>query len=196
MTRKLNLNLESERLSLRPLAAGDLDLSRALLSDPEVMKYVGPTLSEAQLVERMPKITRRCAGGAIGIWSVSDRATGEKIGTGVLLPMPVEQDEIDWELVVGDDLPEAEIEVGYLLRRSAWGRGYATEICARLLRFAFEETTLEEVVAITDPDNVASQRVLRKCGLVDEGLRRAYASQCPCFRMTRRQWREANSARA
>jgi RimJ/RimL family protein N-acetyltransferase len=107
-----------------------------------------------------------------------------------VLPLPIEEDDTDWDLVAGEDLPEGEIEVGYLLKQSAWGKGYATEACTRMLRFAFEQTALQEVVAVTDPENRASQKVLRKCGLIEEGLRRAYAAVCPGFRITRRQWLE------
>ena len=73
------------------------------------------------------------------------------------------------------------------------GKGYATEATNRLLKFAFEETPLEEPVATIDPENIASQRVLEKYGLVYEGLRRAYAEECPGFRITRQQWLEWNS---
>jgi RimJ/RimL family protein N-acetyltransferase len=59
-----------------------------------------------------------------------------------------------------------------------------------LIRFAFEETELDEIVAVTDPRNVVSQKVLRKCGLLDEGLRRACADECPAFRISRKQWLE------
>ena len=89
-------------------------------------------------------------------------------------------------------MPDCEVEVGYILKRSAWGKGYATESCRRLLKFAFEETPLEEIVAVTDPENTASQKVLRKSGLIEEGIRRAYATQCPGFRITRQQWFSQN----
>ena len=90
--------------------------------------------------------------------------------------------------MVGDELPDCEIEIGFLLKPSAWGKGYATEACKRLLKFAFEETRLKEIVAVTDPENAASRNVLKKSGLIDEGLRPAYAAQCPGFRITRQQW--------
>ncbi len=184
----MDLDLTSERLLLRPLAEDDLDLAYDLLTDPKVMQYVsGPLTRERVAAEHAIK-TRRSAGGAVGIWCVADRASGEKLGTAILLPLPVEKEEIDWDLVVGDGMPDAEIEIGYLIKHAAWGKGYATEACARLLRFAFEATALEEIVAVTDPANVNSQKVLRKCGLIDEGLRPAYATLCPGFRITRPQW--------
>jgi RimJ/RimL family protein N-acetyltransferase len=186
----MNLVLKSERLLLRPLAEIDLDLDVEMLTDPAVTRYVCKTYTEEQVAEEMPTVVKRCAGGAIGIWCVIERVSGEKLGTAVLLPLPIEEDDTDWDLVAGEDLPEGEIEVGYLLKQSAWGKGYATEACTRMLRFAFEQTALQEVVAVTDPENRASQKVLRKCGLIEEGLRRAYAAVCPGFRITRRQWLE------
>ena len=52
---------------------------------------------------------------------------------------------------------------------------------------AFAESSAR-VVAVTDPDNEASKSVLLKSGFRYEGVRRAYASDCPGFRITRQQW--------
>ncbi|MFQ5971394.1 MAG: GNAT family N-acetyltransferase [Alphaproteobacteria bacterium] len=189
----MNLVLRSERLLLRPLAETDLDVFIEILSDPAVMKYVGgKTYTIDQVVQELPTATRRCAGGCIGIWCVIDQSTKEKLGYALLLPLPIEEKDTNWDLVVGDELPDCEVEIGYLLKKSAWGKGYATEACKRLLKFAFEETRLKEVVAVTNPKNMASQNVLRKSGLIEEGMRRAYASQCPGFRITRQQWSQRN----
>ncbi len=187
----MNLTFESERLTFRPLAEDDLDLAIAQWTDPEVVKYVAErTYSEAELARDMPLFIRRCGGGCIGIWCLTDKTTGEKIGTAILLPMPIELDDTDWDLLIGDDIPDGDIEVGYILKRSAWGKGYATEACMRMLRFAFEVSPLEEVVACTDPDNVASQRILTKCGMIPQGQIRAYQEDIPGFRMTRAEWRQ------
>ncbi|MGI9482587.1 MAG: GNAT family N-acetyltransferase, partial [Hyphomicrobiales bacterium] len=67
---------------------------------------------------------------------------------------------------------------------------YATEACSRLLKFAFEETPLQDVVAVTDPGNATSRKVLKKSGMNYEGMRRAYAEQCPGYRITRAQWHD------
>lgn len=188
----MNLTFTSERLSFRPLADTDMDVAIAMLTDPAVMKYVGETRTKDQVIESSLTETKRCAGGCIGIWCVSDQMTDEKLGTGLFLPMPIDEDDTNWDLVVGDEIPDCEIEIGYILKRSAWGNGYATEISKRLLKFAFEETPLEEVVAVTDVDNIASQNVLDKSGFNREGVRRAYATQCEAFRITRRQWLKNN----
>jgi len=190
----VNLELETDRLLLRPLVENDWEMALETFMDPEVMKFVADVGSEEALAEEMKTAIRRGAGGRIGVWCVLQRETGEKLGTAILLPLPIEEDDTDWSLVQEDRYPDVDIEVGYILKRSAWGNGYATEACRRLVQFAFEETELDEIVAVTDPRNAASQKVLRKCGLRDEGLRRAYAEECPAFRISRQQWLELQAA--
>ncbi len=190
MEERMNLIFESERLQFQPLATDDLDLVIEQWTDPEVVKYIADrTYSEAELKEEMSLFTRRCAGGCIGIWRLTEKATGDKIGTAVLLPMPVELDDTEWDLLVGDDIPDGDIEVGYILKRTAWGKGYATEACKRMLRSAFEETPLNVVLACTAIDNAASQHVLTKCGLTPMGTIRAYQEDIPGFRITKDEWR-------
>ena len=71
-----------------------------------------------------------------------------------------------------------------------WGRGYATKVCKRLLQFAFQEVSLNVVVASVDEDNVASKNVLEKCGLRDRGLTRSSGKDSPIYRITRDEWDE------
>lgn len=188
------LVLETERLRLRPLNGDDLDLARAIFLDPEVVKYVCKLSAPENLPSELATASARGAGGRLGVWCVMDKASGEKLGTGILLPLPLEGEDTDWSQVTEDRYPDAEIEVGYMFKRTAWGRGYATETCGRLVRFAFEHTGLDEVVAVTDPDNHPSQHVLRKAGLRDRGLRRAYSELIPGFGVTRQEWESDQSA--
>ena len=105
----MNLVLESDRLLLRPLEKGDLDIGIDLFTDPEVTAYIGGPITKELVAEEMLLALRRCAGGAIGVWCILDRAGGEKLGTVALLPLPIEDDDTNWDLVVGDSLPDAEI---------------------------------------------------------------------------------------
>ena len=168
------LVLETERLRLTPFSFADEDIARAVLCDPRVMRYVADAMTAEEVTEMMPDATRRGAGGRIGMWCATRKDSGAKIGDGVLMPLPIDDHESDWSQLAVDAYPANQIEVGYLLVPSAWGQGFATEICTRLLRFAFEQTVLPEVVAVTDPDNAKSQRVLTKCGMRPLGLRRAW----------------------
>lgn len=168
------LVLETPRLRLRPLTAADEDIARALLCDERVMRFVADPMAPEAVRGDMANTTRRGAGGRIGIWCAEIKATDQKIGSGVLTPVPIDDDDTDWSQVVPHAYPQNQIEVGYLLIPSAWGQGFATEICARLLHFFFEHTSLPEVVATTDPSNQMSQRVLTKCGMRCIGAKRAY----------------------
>lgn len=181
---------ETMRLRLTPMTLDDLDLATALLCDPQVMRYVGGTAMTAEAAAaHMPDAVRKGAGGRLGIWTASLKDSGEKIGDGVLLPLPIESDDTDWTQVRPERYPDAHIEVGYLLRPAFWGQGFATEICTGLLRFGFENTDLDEIYAVTDPDNTASQNVLGKAGLRGLAPRRAYAEDdLPWFRITRAEW--------
>jgi len=123
-----------------------------------------------------------------------DKETGEKFGTSFLLPMPVEDDDTDYSLVVPGKTPDGAIEIGYCFKRSAWGKGYATEACGRLVRFAFEETPLDEIVASFYDENEASRHVLRKAGFADRGTMRCYGEDSPSYRISRREWIELQSA--
>ncbi len=187
----MNLIFESDRLYFRPLEELDLDLVIEQRTDPEVIKYVGgKTYTKEELINEMPIMTRRCAGGCIGNWCLIDKATKEKIGYANLLPIPVDLDDTDWDLVVGDKIPDGAIEIGYVLKKTAWGKGYATEACKQLLKFAFEESPLKEIVASIDSENSASRNVLEKSGLVDIGLIQAYGEPSTGFRITRKEWIE------
>lgn len=86
-----------------------------------------------------------------------------------------------------------EIELGYTLGRSWWGRGYATEAARALLASAFDDFGLDEVVAVADVANPASTRVLAKAGMEREGTRQAYGRPHALYRVNRSGWR-ANSA--
>lgn len=186
----MELVLTSDRLRLTPLLADDIDLAIEMFTDPQVVKYLGGPMSVAEIHAEMPTWLRRGGDGCIGIWCVSDIGTGEKYGSTALLPMPVEEDDTDWSLVVPGEMPAGDIEVGYFLKRAAWGKGIATEVCRRMLEFAFEETVLQEVVATVDSGNSGSRRVLDKCGFTHFGPMRAYGEDNPGYRITREQWQK------
>ncbi len=186
----MELELFTERLRLSPFTDDDLDLALEMWTDPEVVKYICDVMTEEEIRQDMSNVTKRGGNGGIGLWCIADRRTGEKLGDSYLLPMPIDKDDIDFSLVVMGQMPDADIEIGYFLKRSAWGRGYATEVCKRLLQFAFQEVSLNEVVASIDENNVASKKVLEKSGMRDRGRTRCYGKDSPIYRITRDEWNE------
>ncbi len=189
----MNLELQSQRLVFTPFTPDDIDLSLEMFTDPAVVKYAGAVMNETTIKSNMSNWTKRGGDGCIGIWIVSDRRTREKYGSAALLPMPVDEDDTDFSLVVPGAMPKGDIEIGYYLKRSAWGCGYATEACRRLLQFAFQQTPLKEVVATFHKDNFASRRVLEKAGFTDRGTMRCYGDDGLNFRITRDEWLKQQS---
>jgi len=189
----MKLVLHSKRLTLSPYAVTDIDLSLEMFTDPEVLRYAGGALGEVEIRGQMANVTKRGGNGCIGIWCISNRRTGERLGSAALLPMPVEEKDTDYSLVIPGQMPEGDIEIGYFLKRSAWGKGYATEAGGRLIRMAFEESPLTEIVANFEEGNVASRHVLQKLGFVNHGTMRCYGEDGPNYRLTREEWLERRS---
>ena len=184
----MNLVLHSERLTLTPLDASDVDLALEMFTDPDVLRYAGGAVKEDEIRRDMANWTKRGGNGCIGIWCIADRGSGEKFGSTALLPMPVDEDDTDYDLVIPGRMPHGDVEVGYFLKRSAWGRGYATEACKRLIQMAFEESPLTEIVATFETGNAASRNVLEKAGFTDHGTMRCYGEDGPNYRITRDEW--------
>lgn len=153
--------IETPRLLLRPLAERDEADLIALDSDPEVMRYVGSPAgvkSPAETVERARLRIRESERGdhePLGFWRIEGRGDRAFHGVGALIRLPDGED----------------IEVAYRLARCAWGQGIATEAARALVAYALGPLALPRVVAVTYPENRASQRVLDKLGFERRGLR-------------------------
>ena len=189
----MKLVLYTDRLTLIPFHMSDADIAVELFTDPKVLRFTGGVMEEEEVRRELPNWIHRGGNGCIGIWCISDRDTSENYGSGYLLPMPVDEDDTEWDLVVPGSMPDCDIEVGYFLKRSAWGNGFATEFCKRLLKFAFEETALKELVATLDEANTNSRNVLEKAGFSYGGRIRAYGKDGPVFRISREEWTESDT---
>jgi RimJ/RimL family protein N-acetyltransferase len=147
--------LETERLVLRRFTTGDADHLVDLDADPDVMRYVTggvPTSREKIETEVLPAFLgyyERYEG--YGFWAVIEKATGEFLGWFHFRPRR--------------DAAPGEVELGYRLRRSAWGKGYATEGSRALIRKGFTELGVQRVFAEAMAVNTASRRVMEKAGL-------------------------------
>ncbi len=184
----MDLELFSERLQLTPYSADELDMALAMFTDPEVLRFAGGPMQEDEIRASMDNWTRRGGNGCLGIWCIKVRESEEKIGSVALLPMPIEEKDTDYSLVVPGTMPDGDIEVGYFIKRSAWGKGFATEACRRIVQFAFDESPLTEIVATFDKGNAASRNVLEKVGFVNHGIRRCYGDDGVDYRITREDW--------
>jgi len=74
-----------------------------------------------------------------------------------------------------------DVEVGYRLLHDAWGQGFATEGATALVDWGFDDLGLHRIIGVTHPGNKASQRVLMKAGLADQGWGHYYDKQLRLF---------------
>jgi RimJ/RimL family protein N-acetyltransferase len=158
--------LMTERLALRRFTAADVDRLLELDGDPAVMRFISrQTRSRAEIeAEVLPRFLGYYARHAgFGHWAAETRGDGEFIGWFGLRPVRATGAAmVDW---ADAPLPARTAALGYRLCRRAWGRGYATEGARALVRRAFTELGVEEVVATTMTVNTRSRAVLEKAGL-------------------------------
>jgi RimJ/RimL family protein N-acetyltransferase len=145
------LEIRTDRLCLRLLTAAHLPELVELDADPEVMRYINggkPNSRELYEQELLPRMLA---------WD--DEPYG-------FLAAHEAEAFVGWFHLRPTVTPgETMLELGYRLRRSAWGRGLATEGGRALVRHAFEVLDQTAVDACADPRNAASIHVLEKCGM-------------------------------
>lgn len=141
--------IETPRLRLRQFTPNDLDNLSRLYSNPDVMRYIGKGIrTENETQTALSSIIKHYEHG-FGMWAVIYKDNGKLIGRCGLCFL--------------DHTPE--VELGYLLDKSYWRRGLATEASHASLKYGFEAVKLEKIVAIAKPENIASRRVMEKVGM-------------------------------
>ncbi|WP_459248901.1 GNAT family N-acetyltransferase [Streptomyces youssoufiensis] len=152
-TDDVDVFVRTERLTLRRFTAADVENLVALDSDPRVMRFLTGEPTPRAVIENevLPKILLDYRLGPAGRWAAVERATGSFLGWLSLQP-PADGSVTD-------------VELGYRLKASAWGRGLATEGARALIDKGFAELGVQRVWAETMAVNTASRRVMEKAGL-------------------------------
>jgi ribosomal-protein-alanine N-acetyltransferase len=146
--------LETERLDLSEMSQADLDFIAEILADPEVMRYYPRRLSREEAAAWVGRQIERYRAHGHGLWLVRERSSGEPVGQVGLVMQSVEG--------------VLEPEIGYLIHRPFWRRGYASEAAAATRDHAFGALGKPRVVSLIRPENLASQGVARRIGMVRE----------------------------
>lgn len=149
--------IQTPRLHILPLEEEDFAKAYEMMQNPEVMQYIGSgvkTEQEARTLFNLFLEHQQKFGFSLG--KVFKTDTGEFLGLGGMVHFAMEHDN-------------PTIEIGYWLNPEYWGQGYATEIAKHSADWAFQHLDIDKIVGVTQPDNVASQRVLQKAGLVPDG---------------------------
>jgi RimJ/RimL family protein N-acetyltransferase len=154
------VSLQGERIRLREVSPDDAPAAFQWSSDPEVFRFMA--------YDVMATVEEEAA-------FLSDIAAQSAAQPRTLYDLGIEIDEhglVGMARLNIRSLDHRHAELGYCLRRDAWGRGYATEAAGLLLELAFTHVGLHRVSAFHDPRNAASGRVMQKLGMQREGVLR------------------------
>ena len=172
--------IETQRLMLRRATVDHLDVWAAkVFGDPEVMRYLPKRdmTPYARAERALNNYNRLWASHQLGGWVITEKSTGQFVGHCHISYL----DETN------------EFELGYCLSRAFWGKGIATEAARAATRYAFESRGLEQMMALTLPDNKASQKVLEHIGFVYVKAAHYYDLDVAYFALSRGQFQDDGS---
>jgi ribosomal-protein-alanine N-acetyltransferase len=169
-------SIVTEHTRLRPFTLDDAEALFQITNQPDIFHYFPST--EPWSHERVQRFLKdqlaEWEGRGYGWWGVEPLDQSELIGWNGLQYLP----------------DTNEIEVGYLLSKDYWGRGWATEGTWASLQFGFETLKVESILAIVHPGNIASQRVAHKCGMKLLDRTNYFGMDCYRYHISTNEFRE------
>jgi ribosomal-protein-alanine N-acetyltransferase len=145
------MKIETDRLIIGSIQEVDLEQLAALWADAEVTYYMGGPRNYEEVLRILGEDAQLNLQPVFDLRPVIEKKTGQIIG--------------DCGILEKDIDGRNQYEIVYVLAKSAWGKGFATEVASCLKDYAFSELGLKRVTALIDPDNVKSEKVATKIGL-------------------------------
>jgi [ribosomal protein S5]-alanine N-acetyltransferase len=143
--------LETHRVILRELVAGDVDALARVLSDPETMRHYPAPYDRAGVEGWIARCQERYRDDDVALWGMVLKSSGELIGDCGIIRQEVEGEHF--------------FEIGYHLRRDLWGQGLATEAATACRDWAFANLKVDRVISLIRPENIRSRRVAERNGM-------------------------------
>ena len=145
------MNIETDRLIIRSAQKVDFESLAALWADPEVTYYMGGPRDYEEILNILREDAQVNPQPVFDLWPVIEKETGQVVGDCGILEKNIDG--------------RNQYEIVYVLAKSAWGKGFATEVASALKDYAFNELDLKRVTALIDPGNLKSEKVATKIGL-------------------------------
>ena len=166
--------LETDRLRLRQLEPSDLDFAADMLGDAKVMCFYPARLTRDEARAWIDRQRVRYAQDGYGLWLVEHKASGDPVGQVGLMRQWVNR--------------SPEPEIGYLIQRSVWRCGYASEAAGGVRDYALGVLRLPRVVSLIRSDNFPSQGVAAKIGMTRCGTAPHAGLEHLVYALDRRGW--------
>ena len=165
--------LETDRLILKRLQVGDIASLVELWTDPEVTYYMGGPRDKEWLMSEFEKTAGEPLAEQYDLWPLVEKRTGKVVGQCGLI-----EKEVDGK---------AEIEIIYVIAKTAWGNGFASEVARELIQYAFHKMKLVRLIALIEPENIVSEIIAKKIGMrleretirPGDTIRKVYAIEAP-----------------
>ena len=168
--------IETTHLMLRPIEKSDLDRMYEIYSNPTVTKYLydGSAFTWEKTVKRLEESLNHWEKHGFGFFAVIEKITKKTVGYCVLR-------------YFNDDHPNlnGKIEIGYTLDEPFWGKGYATEAVNACIKLGFDQHHFDRILATILPENIASQKVVKKAGMIYIGDLETHGSVHQIYEITR-----------
>jgi RimJ/RimL family protein N-acetyltransferase len=149
------LILSTQRLELRRIGPGDIDLQIEHLNTPTVMAHLGGVKTREQIAEKHARAQACFDHDGFGFMMMFEKESGELVGH-------CGMKRVDNPLAINP----GDHEIGWLVREDRWRRGYAEEAMRAVIVWAFETIGAPYLVALTSDRNVGSWKLMRKLGMV------------------------------
>lgn len=182
------MTLHTPRLRLEPFADHHLDGLHAMNRRPEVMRYLGgqPETRE-QTQAGIDRVRRSWAVLGASWWALVELQSGRVAGAGCVQYLRREA-EPPVDLA---SLRENPMEIGWRLHPDFWRQGLATEAARTMAAYAFRAFPIAELLAVRDPENLESGRVMDRLGMRYRGVEWWYGSEVAEHVLTRGEWERA-----
>ena len=155
--KKTKYIFKSERLGFRNWTKDDLEEFAKLNSDAAVMEHFPKTLSKKEVENFIVRLKQHFADNGFTYYATEVLETKEFIG---MIGLAFQEYKTNFTPA---------IDIGWRLKRSSWGKGYATEGAKRCLEYAFDELDINKVISICTIKNKKSENVMKKIGMTKKG---------------------------
>jgi RimJ/RimL family protein N-acetyltransferase len=176
---------KSERLGFRNWTESDLPELELINSDVEVMEHFPKTLTKKENAELFEKLKLHCEKRKHTYFATDILATKEFIG---FIGLAYQEYKTEFTPAV---------DIGWRLKKGAWGKGYATEGAKRCLEYGFNELNFSEIIATCTIGNSKSEKVMRKIGMKKMGnfihpelSGNPKYQECKCYRINKNAWQQ------
>ena len=165
------MNVETVRLILEPFNDSHYEGLRVMDNDAEVMRYInkGIVKTPEETWEGIRRVQARWDKYHFSWWAIREKSSGAIVGAACLQHLA--------------NVEGAPLEIGWRLVPEHNGKGYATEAAKAIVDYAVERVGASYLVAVADPENIASQRVMKRLGMSYKALERHYDTECVVYEL-------------